>query len=503
MRLAGHHVFHLLDVAVVGGDQCFAADPVQGFDDAADAFVQAFDRLDRRLEHAGVADHVAVGVVDDDHVEALVVDGFDDPVGDFRRAHLRLQVVGGHLRRRNQDAFLAGEGLFAATGEEEGDVGVLLGLGDAQLGLAVVGQVLAEHVGQRLGGEGGRGGNACRVLGEHDEAGQLRHAGPLEAIEVGFDEGAGQFAGAVCAEIHEHHGIAIFHPHRLADGGGLDELVALAALVGGDQAVHRVIGLVLGLAVDDQLISLLHAIPAVVAVHGEVAADQAGDPALAQAGEGGLQQFDGALRALGRRVAAVEEGVQVDLLGTAPSCQLGHGDQVVLMAVHAAIGQQAEDVHGLAAGGGLVHGGADVRVLEEVAVADGLGHASEVLIHHATGAEVHVADFRVAHLPIRQADIHAATRDQAMGLGGTQTVVDRRVGSVDGVVFGAVAVSEAVENDQYQGFGRNGHLSGPCRRARKRRPVYWLAGLASRFAGFSPGWGLCILGPHFILRVPF
>jgi hypothetical protein len=34
--------------------------------------------LDRRVEHAGVADHVAVGVVDHDHVITLVLDGVDD-----------------------------------------------------------------------------------------------------------------------------------------------------------------------------------------------------------------------------------------------------------------------------------------------------------------------------------------------------------------------------------------------------------------------------------------
>ena len=265
-------------------------------------------------------------------------------------------------------------------------MGVLLGFGDAQLGLAVVGQILAEHVGQRFRGEGGGRGNARGVLGEHDELGQLRHSGTLEFLETGFDKAAGQLAGAVGAEVHEHHGVTVFDTYRLANAGGLDELVALAALVGGDQAVHRVVGAVLGLAVDDQLVGLLHAVPAVVAVHGEVAADQAGDTALTQAGEGGLEQFDGALRALRRGVAAVEEGVQVDFLGAALSRQLGHGDQMILVAVHATVGKQAEDVHRLAGTYGLVDRSADSRVGEEFAVADRLGHPGEVLIHHAPGA---------------------------------------------------------------------------------------------------------------------
>src|SRR5690606_1281173 len=139
-----------------------------------------------------------------------------------------------------------------------------------------------------------------------------------------------------------------------------------------------------GLAFGDQVVGRFDAVPAVVAVHGEVAADQAGDAALAEAGEGVVKQLDGRLGALRRGGAAVEEGVQVDLLRAAPGGQFGHGDQVVLVAVHAAFGKQAHEVHRLAGGHGLVHGGGDCRVAEEVAVADRLGHAGEVLVHHAT-----------------------------------------------------------------------------------------------------------------------
>src|SRR3546814_9320225 len=58
--------------------------------------------------------------------------------------------------------------------------------------------------------------------------------------------------------------------------------------------------------------------------------------------------FDGVLCALRRGVAAVEEGMQVDLLGAALGRQLGHGDQMILMAVHATVGEQAEDEIGRA-----------------------------------------------------------------------------------------------------------------------------------------------------------
>ncbi len=151
--------------------------------------------------------------------------------------------------------------------------------------------------------------------------------------------------------------------------------------------------------------------------------------------------------------------MQVDLLGAALEGQFGHGHEVVLVAVYAAVGQQAHEVHGLAGGDGFIDGRADGRVLEELAVADRFGHAGEVLIDHSSGAEVHVADFRVAHLAVRQAHIHARTGDQAVGQGGGQAVQHRLVGRVHGVVVVAFTVSEAIENYQDQRFRRGSHRS--------------------------------------------
>ena len=98
-------------------------------------------------------------------------------------------------------------------------MGVLLGFGDAQLGLAVVGQILAEHVGQRFRGEGGGRGNARGVLGEHDELGQLRHSGTLEFLETGSTKqrvssrarSARKFMGTTASPSSTY---------RLADAGG-------------------------------------------------------------------------------------------------------------------------------------------------------------------------------------------------------------------------------------------------------------------------------------------
>src|SRR5690606_42003529 len=129
-----------------GGPRLAAALRQRGLG-ASDAGVESFRGLDRGVEHAGMAAHVAVGVVDDDDVVALLLDGLDDTVGDLRRAHLWLQVVGRNLRRGNQNALLPFEGLLAAAGVQEGHAGILYRCGDTPLRLALPRQVPANHPG--------------------------------------------------------------------------------------------------------------------------------------------------------------------------------------------------------------------------------------------------------------------------------------------------------------------------------------------------------------------
>ncbi|KWV85715.1 hypothetical protein PFLmoz3_04538 [Pseudomonas fluorescens] len=77
--------------------------------------------------------------------------------------------------------------------------------------------------------------------------------------------------------------------------------------------------------------------------------------------------------------------MQIDFVSAALERQFGHGDQVILMAVYAAVRQQAHEVHGLAGGNGFIDRGADGRVFEELAIADRFGDTSEVLVHHSSG----------------------------------------------------------------------------------------------------------------------
>ena len=122
---------------------------------------------------AGVADHVRVGDIADDHVVPPRADVLAQARGQLRTAHLRLQVVGGDLRRRHQHAVLARLRRFPAAAEEERHVRVLFGFGDAQLGQAVGGQHFRQRVVQIVGAEGHRRRQRDVVLAQADEARQL------------------------------------------------------------------------------------------------------------------------------------------------------------------------------------------------------------------------------------------------------------------------------------------------------------------------------------------
>ena len=101
-----------------------------------------------------MTDHIAVRIVEDDEVILARLDRLDHLVRDLDRTHLRLQVIGRDLRRVHKDAVLALVWFLNAAVEKEGDVCVLLRLGDAQLRIAEILHILAERVVDLLGREG-------------------------------------------------------------------------------------------------------------------------------------------------------------------------------------------------------------------------------------------------------------------------------------------------------------------------------------------------------------
>ena len=109
-------------------------------------------------------------------------------------------------------------------------------------------------------------------------------------------------------------------------------------------------------------------------------------------------------------------------------------------------------MHRLAGRYGLIDGGGQHRVGEEVAVGDRFVQPGQIPVHDAAGARVDVADFRVAHLPIGQADIQPGSGDQRMRLLSPQAIHHRSAGVQDRVVLPLFTMAVTVRDHQYHRF---------------------------------------------------
>jgi hypothetical protein len=76
------------------------------------------------------------------------LNGGDELVCHFRGRHFGLQVIGRHFGRLRHEAILTVERHLAPAVQEEGHVGVLLGLGQTELGFSLHRHPFAQRVDQ-------------------------------------------------------------------------------------------------------------------------------------------------------------------------------------------------------------------------------------------------------------------------------------------------------------------------------------------------------------------
>src|SRR5580704_18932074 len=130
-----------------------------------------------------------------------------------------------------------------------------------------------------------------------------------------------------------------------------------------------------------------------------------------------------------------------------------------LVGVHAAVGEQSEQVKTAAASASVFHGGKQDWVGEELAVLDHQLDARAVHVHDASRADVKVAHLTVAHLTVGKSNVWAARLNQGVGILAQKAVVRGLAGERDGVGLGLGAIAPAVEDDQDEWFGTIHKLS--------------------------------------------
>ena len=143
-----------------------------------------------------------------------------------------------------------------------------------------------------------------------------------------------ELTGAVVAEVDEDDDVAFLNGAvDLGVVDGLDELIGHAVGVALVHCLEQVVGL-FALALNEQVVGFLDAVPALVAVHGVETADDGGDVGvvLLAAVEDVL---DEALTALWIGIAAVHEAVHEGVLQSVFLGNLDELEQMVKRGVHA------------------------------------------------------------------------------------------------------------------------------------------------------------------------
>ena len=200
------------------------------------------------------------------------------------------------------------------------------------------------------------------------------------------------------------------------------------------------------------VVAFLDALPAVVAVHVIVSADDGRDPAHAEVAYALLELTDITRARRGRNVPAVHEAVHVHLFDVPALRHFEQSVEVRVHGVHAAVGQQADEVQRAARLFAVIHRRDELGVLEKLPVLYRLVDGGDVLVNDPARADVEVSHLAVAHLTGGKSDREAARFDESVRVSCHEAVEVGGACGDDRVApcFGTVA--EAVHNDNSVGF---------------------------------------------------
>ena len=434
---------------MVGDDQELALDGLQGFDNLADAGIDRFNGLDSGFKDARMADHIGIGEIEHDHVIFIGLNLFDDFFRHDRRVHFRLQIVSRNFRRRHEDTVFTGIGFFFTAIKEIRDVSVFFRFGNAQLGLAGLGQDFAQCVGDPFFIIDDVYRKVVFVTG-HGRKVRVQFLRTREAVEIGDDESGRQLTGPVGAEVEEDDAVPILDGMFMDDCRD-DEFVGNVSCIGMFQAGLG-IRFLRSFAEGDGIIGFFDAFPALVAVHGIVAAADGGDFTDAEFCALVFQFLEVFAGTAGQYVAAVEEGVDVDFLQAIALRHFQKTIEMLFTAVDAARRYQAQQVESRVFFLDVFHGTDESRLLEESSVFDILGDLGQRLVHNTSRTDIKMAHFRVANLAVRQTDVFARCAEIRMRIFFPKFRQDLEVCLGYGVIFFDMAAAKTIHDDQHYRF---------------------------------------------------
>ena len=407
---------HFVCIAVIGGNERKTALGLHRFNDLRNTRIDRLDSGNRSGNNARMSNHIGISKIHDIYVGLIVFNRRGKRVGNSGFAHLGLQIVGRNLRARDNRTLLPLLFSLNATIQEERDMRILLGFGDMVLAQTSGRKHIGEHVFRECFRECD-GGVDRRVVFRHAHEAHLRCACTHKPVKIGIDNRMRDFTGTIGTEIEEHNRIAIEHTARI-EGARHHELVGYIAIVG---SLHECIGgnIAARFGAYDGIEGLLHALPALIAVHRVIAPRNRSDFCHARKtffSDELFKLLDIALAARRRHIATIHEAMDANIAHAISGRVLNERIQMLVRGMHATIGKQAHEVqrsarnlrrierrinHGIFANGTLTACHIDSR---------------EFLVHYAASANIQMAYFGISHLARRKT--HGLTRCFKLAHGG-------------------------------------------------------------------------------------
>ncbi len=169
----------------------------------------------------------------------------------------------------------------------------------------------------------------------------MRNFVAVETGKTGLGQGTGYLPGPVGTEIKKQHSITIINGSGRADHPRLNKLIGLLRGIGRRNRFGRV-GSLLTDSFGQHQVGLFHSLPAIITIHGPVTAANRDNSTKADVGKLLFQLLQVAGTAFRRRITAIHESMDADILD---ADFLSHAHQCVevgIVGMDAAIGQQSK-----------------------------------------------------------------------------------------------------------------------------------------------------------------
>lgn len=127
-----------------------------------------------------------------------------------------------------------------------------------------------------------------------------------------------------------------------------------------------------------------------------------------------------------------------------------------VVAVYAAVRKQAHQMQGGAIFTAVFNGCCKRLVFRKAALLHRLGNAGQLLINNTSRTDIRMTDLRIAHLSVRQSDVHPGRADLCLRPSCKQPVDIRFICCMNRIAVVAFVNTEAIHNDEDQRFFHKG-----------------------------------------------